>query len=163
MYEAARVGNEILAAAQLKGLKLTPLQLVKLVYIAHGFLLGMHGRPLIDEAVEAWKYGPVVPRLYQAVKKWGRSPIAHDLPTTASMFGFKWPQPIDAEAMAVIRQVAEKWGHLSGGALSTWTHREGSPWDKVYREDQPSKPIPNELIKDYFEGIVRQNKATASG
>ena len=54
---------------------ITPMQLIKLVYIAHGYMLGKHGRPLLDEAVQAWQYGPVVPSVYQAVKSFQSAPV----------------------------------------------------------------------------------------
>ena len=53
----------------------TPLHLVKLVYISHGWVLGFHGIPLIRESVEAWKYGPVIPAVYHRYKPFGGSHI----------------------------------------------------------------------------------------
>lgn len=54
---------------------LTPMQLIKLVYVAHGLMLGAFGRPLLDEPVEAWQYGPVVPSVYHALKSFRSSPV----------------------------------------------------------------------------------------
>ena len=49
----------------------TNMQIQKMVYIAHGYMLGAYGRPLISENVEAWKWGPVIPSLYRRFKKYG--------------------------------------------------------------------------------------------
>ena len=51
------------------GGRITPLQVIKMAHIAHGYSLAIHNEPLVDEAVEAWKYGPVVPSLYYRAKK----------------------------------------------------------------------------------------------
>ena len=53
----------------------TPMQLLKLVYIAHGHMLGEHGMPLLDEPIQAWQYGPVVNSVYQAVRHYGSAPV----------------------------------------------------------------------------------------
>ena len=43
----------------------------KLVYFAHGWHLGITKKPLINEQVEAWPYGAVIPSLYDYLKQWG--------------------------------------------------------------------------------------------
>ena len=65
---ARAVANEFIHLAKADGRSLTPLQLIKLTYIAHGWMLTLYGRPLIVDEVEAWKYGPVIPDLYQATR-----------------------------------------------------------------------------------------------
>jgi len=55
------VADDILYLARQANNPLTPMQVLKLAYIAHGWQLGLHGRPLINEPVEAWKYGPDLP------------------------------------------------------------------------------------------------------
>lgn len=53
----------------------TQMKLHKLLYYAHGWHLGFTGEPLLDEAIEAWAYGPVVPSIYQELKMLGSAPI----------------------------------------------------------------------------------------
>jgi len=52
------VANYLIGKAQSEGRSITPMQLIKLVYIAHGWTLGLYDQPLIGEQVEAWTYGP---------------------------------------------------------------------------------------------------------
>jgi len=54
---------------------LTPLKLQKLIYYAHGWHLALRDQPLIDELIEAWEYGPVVPNVYHEFKEFGNQPI----------------------------------------------------------------------------------------
>lgn len=154
MYEATTAANEILRANKERGHTTTPLQLIKLLYIAHGFSLGVLGDALFSEPVQAWKFGPVVKSVYHKAKHFGRNPIEGDLP----MFFAIGAREIDKNTKELIGAVAEQWGHLSGTALSNWTHLPGSPWHQVYRDDVPDLVIPNELIQRYFSELVRKNK-----
>ena len=56
------------AASDVNGQPLTIVHLLKLVYFAHGWHLGRTGQPLINRPVEAWKYGPVIPEVYDAFR-----------------------------------------------------------------------------------------------
>lgn len=47
---------------------LTNMKLNKLLYFAQGHYLQRYGKPLFDNAVEAWDHGPVVPEVYTAYK-----------------------------------------------------------------------------------------------
>ena len=48
---------------------LTPLHINKLVFFSHGWNLGILKKPLIVDVVEAWKYGPIIPSIYQTFSK----------------------------------------------------------------------------------------------
>src|SRR5215467_7486621 len=74
-YPAKAVANEFLYLAKEERRPVTPMQLLKLVYFAHGWYLALTGERLIDERVEAWKYGPVVPSIYHEFKRFGNEPI----------------------------------------------------------------------------------------
>ena len=71
-YDPIAVANFFIQKSIETGLEVTPMKLLKLVYIAHGWSLGLFGEPLIDEAVVAWTYGPVIPDLYKVLKDYGR-------------------------------------------------------------------------------------------
>ena len=58
------------------GVPLTQMQIQKLVYFSHGWYLAKNeGRPLIPDDIEAWRWGPVIPRLYRAFRAAGANPI----------------------------------------------------------------------------------------
>jgi uncharacterized phage-associated protein len=79
MYRAVIIVDEILKISKKQGFALTPMQLLKLVYIAHGWALMILERDLFADRIEAWKYGPVIPVLYHATKHFGRNPIPLEL------------------------------------------------------------------------------------
>ena len=121
----------------------TPLQIIKLVYLAHGWMLGFHGRPLIEDPVEAWKYGPVVPSVYHSYIKWKRSPI-DPIPPEAPV---KWGR---AERH-VVEETARAYMDYSPTDLSSITHQKGTPWAMwKSRWIGRSPVISNNDIQDYF-------------
>src|SRR4051812_39910789 len=75
-YPAAAIANEFLRLAKEDKAQISPLKLQKLVYFAHGWYLALAGKPLIEERVQAWQFGPVIPTLYREFKRYGNSPIA---------------------------------------------------------------------------------------
>lgn len=139
---------------------LTPLQVIKLVYIAHGYSLALLNRPLIEEAVEAWRYGPVVPSVYHSAKKYGAQPIdallysgvgvgqTERLDATESLF-----EEIPPDQMAVLDGVLEAYGAFSGSQLVGMTHEAGSPWD-LYHRPRATR-IPDDAIKAYYSEVVK--------
>lgn len=48
------VANYFIEKSIESGNSVSPLQLIKLVYIAHGWTLALYKRPLINETVEVW-------------------------------------------------------------------------------------------------------------
>ncbi|QZN99150.1 Panacea domain-containing protein [Chenggangzhangella methanolivorans] len=60
---------------ELRDWTLSNLEIQKILYLAHMYHLGRTGQPLINEAFEAWDYGPVVPEVYGRAKGTGSAPI----------------------------------------------------------------------------------------
>ena len=156
MRSVIAVADEILKIAKRKGVSLTPLQLMKLTYIANGWSLGIRKRPLFSDRIEAWKYGPVIPYLYHFTKRHGRSEIPlEQVELDRSM--------VEPEISAFLEEVFDKYGHLSGYQLSMLTHKDGSPWEQVYRPDEFGIEIPTSTIRSYYEReLDRRNPAPAS-
>jgi uncharacterized phage-associated protein len=147
------VANKFLELAAAAGETLTPLQLIKLVYLSHGFMLGLYRRPLVSEDVQAYTYGPVFPTLYRAVKEFRSSPVAGPLAVqdgsgaTKDRFG-----ELEDD---VIRQVYQKYGRRNGIQLSRLTHQPDSPWSQVWDEGRGhGQTISNDLLEDYFSALT---------
>lgn len=138
---------------------LTPLQVINLVYVSHGYSLALLDRPLIDEEVEAWRHGPVVPSVYHCVKRHGAQPIGALL---YSGTGAGRAAHLDAESpfegippdqRAVLDGVLEAYGAFSGSQLVGMTHEPGSPWD-LYHRPRATR-IPDDAIKAYYSEVVK--------
>src|SRR3546814_15090645 len=74
-YEPSHVANYMLERAESEGRHLTPMKLLKLVYIAYGWSLALLRKKLFDEQFRAWDHGPVVRSLYHEFKHFGGSAI----------------------------------------------------------------------------------------
>ena len=86
MVKSLTVANELIRLGKENAVYFTPMQLLKLVYIAHGWSYAFLNKPLIDDDIEAWKYGPVIPDLYRKIKSYGNGKIEQEIPATRSLF-----------------------------------------------------------------------------
>ena len=140
------VADEFLARGEADCRVIDPMKLQKLVYFAHGWMLGLTGNPLVSEKAEAWPYGPVFPRLYRAFSEFGADPIATR--------GRKLRCVDDDRARAVIDKVWQEYGGFDALTLSAMTHRRGTPWAEARKRvnvpwaERPT--IPNDGIRDFF-------------
>ncbi len=141
------VAHAILQKNKAEGRKTTPLQIIKLAYLAHGWHLAFFGKPLFKEDVRAWPYGPVIPQLYRKVKDFGKEPINADLFSEMAE-GIA----ISDDEQHVIDEVIRVYGEYEGVKLSGMTHKKGTPWDNTAQGDI----ISNDLIKDHFNKIMKQ-------
>jgi uncharacterized phage-associated protein len=127
--------------------RITPLKLIKLAYISQGFHLGYYGKPIFDDEVEAWPYGPVIRSIYFAVNHFKRHEITKTLFEHVN-------DDLSLEAQRVIDAVIKTYDKYDALELSALTHRKGSPWDITVREKGINKIIPKSLIKSHYEGII---------
>ncbi len=153
MKSALAIGQHFLDLAEKNNTAMTPMELIKLTYIAHGWMLGLYSRALIKEDVEAWKYGPVIPVLYHRVKKFGSKPVTDRIS--------KKRIDLDAYERSVVEQVFDKYGKLGGIALSSLTHQPGSPWDLTWDGTYAEK-ISDNLIEHHFKGLMYEHRGSAS-
>lgn len=156
-YSPATIANYFLEKASSEGRALTPMQLLKLVYIAHGWHLGYGAGPLIDESVQAWRYGPVIHSLYKQIQKYGSSAVQEPLQTGP----FPWMRDaaVSPNDALLLDQVWMGYGHYSGIELSNMTHLPGSPWWTTWNElDGKSEyfaVIDDELIRAFYESKIQ--------
>jgi uncharacterized phage-associated protein len=148
MYDVLTVADAILKIAKNQGKSLTPMQLVKLTYIAHGWSLALRNKDLFRNRIEAWQYGPVIPDLYHATKYYGRSPIPlHEVGDPRDI-------KVSPEDEDFLEDVFRKYGHLDGITLSYMTHQRGTPWDRVYQPNVRNVEIPDWLIAEHYRELA---------
>lgn len=157
MYSPLIVADYLLGT---HSIQLTPLQANKLTYIAHGFTLALHDTKLVREPVEAWKYGPVFPSLYYALREFGGDNIsALNYCSTKIDDGeinsrMKFLKTILGDRIRIIDMVIETYGKLSGSRLIELTHEKGTPWHKFYRKNERGIIIPTRVIKEHYKDII---------
>lgn len=152
MYSALAIASKFISLGIQNSQPISPMKLQKMVYFAHGLHLARYGKPLINENIQAWEYGPVIPVLYHQFKKWGNNPITEN-PKIGMLVGNRFISGLDHfddDAEQTIRLAWDVTKGISAPQLSTWSHAEGSPWSKTF-EGPGSSPINNEEIKNYFK------------
>ena len=157
VYDSAEVANFFLRKAKKEDVSISMLKIVKLCYVAHGFYLGLTGKPLIREEIQAWQYGPVIPSLYHEFKSFGRTAIdrlasVFSLPELSVKFP-KIPKK-HTENRAILNKVWEAYKDCSGESFINITHAQGTPWKKHYRDGEKGIVIPNKDIEEHYEGII---------
>lgn len=154
------VANFFLEAATDDNRVLTPLQLLKLVYIAYGWTLAILDQKLFDERIEAWAYGPVVPSIYHEFKDFGSGPISSPSVETSVFGRVKYPIIPDEEKelLEVLGKVWQVYKNLSGNQLVDLTHKPGTPWDKVPNKDQRHACLDDEHIKQHYQELIKRGR-----
>ena len=160
-YPTAAVANEFLELARRDVEALTPMKLQKLVYFAHGWYLALTGQELIEEPIEAWRYGPVVKSLYHDFKAFGATtPINRLARRNISEPRIDVSPGDPTTAKEVIERVWRSYGRFTAVKLSNMTHQPETPWYEVAAkfEFEPPKNtlIPNETIEQNFKKVMRE-------
>ena len=151
MYSSIRIADEFLRLAKESGCKdMSPMKLIKLVYLAHGISLAYSGEPLIYDAVEAWRYGPVIPTLYHQVMEYGSKPVKSI--NSAGNAEFRCAHlgcELDEWAIRCIEVAFESLGNRTAASLCALTHELGSPWDQTIKKNNGGV-IPDHLTEEYY-------------
>jgi len=153
MHDSKVVANRFLERAVENGDAITPMQLLKLVYIAHGWMLGLYGRPLIRDDVQAWQYGPVIPKLYNAIRQFRSQPVHGPIHAPT--------EELDQQEASIVDQVYEIYGHLSGPQLSRMTHADNTPWQLTYKPGEFGLVISNDVIEDHYRRKAAETGSTS--
>ena len=155
-YDSRRVANLMLHEADRVGIKITHLALHKLLYFSHGLSLIENGRPFVSGYFEAWRYGPVHPAVYSALKEAGEAPVWFQARGRDALTGENLTLPaIDSPtARLLIQRVLTGYGRLSPGRLVEITHARDGPWDFVAKKSRSSvvfgMRIPDDVILQRF-------------
>lgn len=131
---------------------LTPMKMLKLVYIAHGYMLGKYDKPLLDEPVRAWKYGPVVKSLYNAIRKY------RSLPIKKIDKADRWNGSFTVEEKEVMDFVMRHYSSFDAILLSSAIIKEGTPWDICSLQ---GTYMSNELISCFYKEIINSKTHSA--
>jgi len=149
-YLPAHIANFFLWNADKEGIKdMTPMKLIKLVYISYAWSLAIYQNKLFNERIEAWRYGPVIPSIYHEFKRWGDSPIKQfSVNSELQTGGISYPviRKDDFETYRIVETVWKIYKNKSGIDLSSITHEKGSPWNFAYDQGE-NNPMNDDKIE----------------
>ena len=118
----------------------------KLLYLFVGFALMNDIEEIreIDELQKAWEYGPVFPKVYKKYNKEVQNIDNEYIPFFTN-----------EKVQDILEKTVKVWGRISAGKLSDWSHKDGSPWDVVVKNNEKwNEVIPLEMMYNYFSERV---------
>ncbi len=158
-YTPLAFANEFVRLSAPNGIQHMKLQ--KLTYYAYGWWLAYYPEPILSEAPQVWKHGPVFESMYHALKHNGNDPILYaesSTPVNAPPF----IDDGDSEVRELVDWVWAKYGSYGSLYLSERTHEKGTPWQKSAAALQYRIPygyqIPDETIRAYFKDMATNSR-----
>lgn len=121
-YNVLDIANKLLKKATnlVDDELMSNMKLQKLLYYQQGFHLAYFGKPLFDEDMEAWMYGPVVPIVYEHYKVNGSKGIEPEEDEIS----------LSNKEEALFNEVYRIYGIYSATGLMNMTHSE-MPWNST--------------------------------
>ena len=163
-YSALAIANYFISKGTIEDEEIDHLKLQKLVYLAHGWSLAVFEEPLIDEPIEAWRYGPVVQSLYQSFKRYGNDEIVENgIDYRGGRLSVPTIDKHDDATRQLLERVWSIYKPYSGIQLSNLTHEPGTPWDKTWQTSHSGRaPIPDSVIAQHFLTKARRGQEAGS-
>ncbi len=138
IYDVSDVARYVINYINSKGNVISNLKLQKVLYFIQAAFLVEKGIPCFDEELEAWDFGPVVPSVYHAYKKFG----AGYIPSINNYFQFSSDifecrfvdydnSIIYDEDKLLINNMVDQCINYSASQLVDITHHQ-SPWKNAY-------------------------------
>jgi uncharacterized phage-associated protein len=140
---------------------LTHLKIQKLLYFAQGHHLAKFNAPLFEDDFQAWRYGPVVDRVYHQLKYYGGDVIDTKLQDYSGPAKSSVPfaaaaaiDPDDRQTLDFLEEIWPIYSPINPWGLVSMSNRDNGPWrkiaDAISSWETKSKIVPKELIKLHF-------------
>jgi len=154
-YLSPTIAGYFIERSNRENAPLSVFQLIKFVYISHGWNLALYGTPLISDKIEAWKYGPVMPSLYKLFGVYNLS--KNDL--VLGNFLKSETSCIKSADKSLLNKVYAKYKHFSNDELSDLMHQNDTPWYKIWDDEKgKDQPIDDVDTKKYFSRHIDKDK-----
>lgn len=160
MYSVLDVSRHVINYCNDKDYDLSNLKLQKLLYFIQAYYVSKTAskEPCFGDKIEAWVFGPVVPRAYHEYKKYGSTnipPITTYIQIDENDFWQSKVVKYNDETLAksdkeLIDRLIDNFSKFSTTALVRITHNQ-LPWIEAYNRGK-DKVITVEAMRSYFNG-----------
>lgn len=138
MYAAMDLAKYIVSKCTKENVPISNLQLQKILYYIQKEFLHKRGTIAFNDSIEAWQFGPVVPRVYYFFSGAGSMPIL-----------MQYNIKIGKDDKKLIDSIVEEKRSLNPWEMVEDTHRPNGAWDSIYRDGRgASDVIPVEMIEE---------------
>ena len=134
------IAKDIISLCKKNKYEFNNTKIQKLLYLFVGFCLINNVEEIysIDEFPRLWPYGPIFSKVH---KRYDNIRNCDD--------EIKFTK--DDKIKKILEETVRKWGKVSAGKLSAWSHMEDSPWDLLVKEGAKwNTEIDLDYIKIYF-------------
>ena len=139
---ALSIANYFIDLAKKDDAPLKPLKLMKLVYIAHGYMLAMLN-PSVYYSFKDFKNAPITTK----------SIIFKSSDNDVNDIDFVEPTLQDENARKICDFVWKRYKDYSDSQLVTLLHGKGTPWGTIYEEGMNNR-IPDSFTRIYYKDLV---------
>lgn len=142
---ALQLAHYVLQYTTQRDIRITHLQLQKVLYYIQGYHLREFGQPLFEDKIYAWQYGPVVKSVYANYFIYGALPLR--VTEEKELY-------VDEKQKALINHVVEEKTKLRAAQLVAATHSE-TPWKSLAELAKAGQrpEITIESMKAYFATV----------
>ena len=156
IYDVLSICRYVINYSDKQGYGISNLKLQKLLYFIQAYFLRAKGEPCFSDAIEAWNFGPVVPKAYHEYKQFG----CGNIPLIKSFIQIDENNVWDSKRVPYNDRVIEKddkkrvnavvdlFAEYSATDLVELTHKQ-APWIDAY-EPYMNNVITITAIKEYF-------------
>lgn len=120
------------------------LKLQKLLYFAQAAHLSIKDKPLFNDKIEAWEFGPVVRDVYNCFKAHDRKPVPNQPESNL----------IDSDTKEFLENTWDIFGKFSAAELVSLSHKH-KPWIDAYHSSD--KTISVDVMKAYYKNVFIPN------
>jgi len=120
------------------------LKMQKLLYYAQAWHLVFFNKALIQEEIEAWELGPVIPEAYHEFKSFGNDSLEYELDGTEE-------DTFSDTKLKYLKDCYNAFIRYTPHALVNMTHNE-KPWRDAFRKG-PSTIISRISMKEYYSKL----------
>lgn len=121
-------------------------KLQKMLYYAQGWYSANYNKRLFNDKIEAWKYGPVIPIIYNKYKKHKSNNI--NIEDVDNINGLD--KKFDTDTLKFLNDLYSMYIEYSAHRLVYSSHNE-KPWKETYDVENNKKVIKYTKIKSYFK------------
>ena len=140
-YKVIEVANWLINKAnnETNGDNMTNLKLQKMLYYLQGYYLAVFNKPLFEEDIEAWIYGPVVPTVYHIFSRFGKDSLVSTQEGIAKF---------TEDEVELLNEVFDVYNDFSAVGLMHRTHNEPT-WKNT--PTGRGSVIDKQKLSDYFK------------
>lgn len=141
IYKALDISKYIIIRSCQFGAPVNHTKLQKVLYFIQAEFLVLKDEPCFEERIEAWKDGPIIPKVYYKYQLYGRTILPDVYKVKYCLFDKRDRDAADG----IIKECVK---YSTDGLIEI--SRKQSPWKTAYAKGAKSI-ISNESIKDFFK------------